>query len=145
MRRETRRIEDTPERRRIRTLLQLIGARLTLIHRALIDEAIATWAISNGAMPPAPLERFRLLREDPAFAWLQPMTALIVAIGDVASRNFEDDEALAMVERVAALLDAPDTTFAETHRAVLQRDVDIAGAYAELRGAIKDIRTALAR
>jgi hypothetical protein len=138
-------MDDTPKHRRIRTSLQLIGSRLTRLHRVLIDEATATWAIATGAPPPAPLELFRLLRDDPAFQWLQPMTALIVAIGDLAAGAFADHEALLMADRVAALLDESDATFADTYRGLLQRDVDFAAAHAEVRGAIKEIRSTLAQ
>src|SRR5262245_14896679 len=81
----------TPERQNLRALLQLVAARLLVVHRGLIDDAIAKWAISTHSMPPSPLEQFRLLREDPAFAWLQPLTSLIVTIGELASaREFKD-------------------------------------------------------
>jgi hypothetical protein len=135
--------DDTPERSRIRALLRAMGARLMLIHRALIADAAADWAIATGEPPPGPLELFRLLREDPVFAWLQPITTLIVGIGELASGDFEKTEAVSMSARVAALLDGGDPVFIDRYRALLQRDTEVAGAHAELRAAIKDLKSAL--
>ncbi len=120
-----------------------MATRLTAIHRALIGEATATWAIATGAPPPGPLELFRLLREDPAFAWLQPFTRAIVDLDETASGDFDDASALAACDRLDALMDGIGPEFSEIYRTVLQRDVEIAAAHGELRGALKNVRSVL--
>jgi hypothetical protein len=95
-------------------------------------------------MPPGPLELFRLLREDPAFAWLQPATRLIVDLDELASSDFERAAALSLVDRLATMLDGSDPDFGTRYRALLQRDLDFGATHAGLRGAIKSVRSALA-
>lgn len=128
---------DTPEQGRIRAALKLMASRLIPLHRGLIDEAVATWALATGAMPPAPLELFGLLREEPAFAWLQPVTRLIVDLEELSSRDFDLEGTRSAIDRLTAFLDGSDPQVAASYRAVLQRDVDFAAAHAELRGALK--------
>lgn len=134
---------DTPERGQVRAALRLMATRLTTIHRALIGEATATWAISTGAPPPAPLELFRLLREDPAFGWLQPVTRAIVDLDELASSDLDDASALAVIDRLAELLDGGGPELTANYQTVLQRDVEIATAHGELRAALKSVRTVL--
>jgi hypothetical protein len=121
-----------------------MASRLIPLHRGLIDEAVATWALSTGAPPPAPLELFALLREDPSFAWLQPITRLIVDLEELSSKEFDVAGVREAIDRVSALLDGSDPNIAASYRAVLQRDVEHAGAHAELRGALKRVNTILA-
>jgi hypothetical protein len=134
---------DTPERGHVRAALRVMATRLVTIHRALIGEATATWAITTGAPPPGPLELFRLLREDPAFAWLQPMTRAIVDLDELAASDFDMASALSASDRVAALLDDGGPEFSASYQTVLQRDLEIATAHGELRGVLKSVRKVL--
>ncbi len=131
---------DTPEQSQIRVALKLMASRLIPLHRGLIDEAVATWALATGAPPPAPLELFGLLREDPEFAWLQPITRLIVDLEELSSRDFDVVGVRSAMERVTALLDGSDPQVAASYVAVLQRDIEFAGMHAELRGAMKSVK-----
>ncbi len=130
---------DTPEQTEIRAALRLMASRLIPLHRGLIDEAVASWALSTGAPPPAPLELFGLLREEPSFAWLQPITRLIVDLEELSSRDFDVAGVQSAIARLATLLDGSDPQVASSYRAVLQRDAELAGAHAELRGALKRV------
>ncbi len=85
-----------------------------------------------------PSELLRLLTDDPFFAWLRPMTALIVDIDEMARTDFELGGAFAIGDRIASLFDAPD--FSAQYIPILQRDADVAISHAALKKAAEKLR-----
>src|SRR5436309_15858754 len=78
---------------------QLDAARQSLlrIHKALIDHERVRYERTHGPVG-GPVQFFRLLIHDPFFAWLRPMSALIVQIDEFVSSKDptspEDGQAL---------------------------------------------------
>ena len=72
-----------------------------------------------------------LLQNDPFFAWLKPLTAVIVDIDEKARTDFESADVDAVVNRIEQLL--ADQKYIE----MLQRDVDVASHHAALRRALQ--------
>src|SRR6185295_18009916 len=68
-----------------RSLLDRMGAALRTLHKALIDHTQHEYERAHGKVK-SPYALFALVAHDPAFAWLQPMTRLIVEIEDVVGR-----------------------------------------------------------
>jgi len=125
---------DRPERAALRAALRELSRALLPLHRRLIDLTKEDYAFAVGVMPP-PSPLLELVRSDPFFAWLRPVTALIVDIDEMARRDFEPSDAARVAERVEQL-------FGEEHYlALLQRDADVAIGHAALRKAL----TALTR
>ena len=70
---------DDPVRARQRAALRETSKTLLPLHRGLIDAAKTDYAEAT-TMPASPTQLLRLLTDDPFFAWLKPVTALIVDI-----------------------------------------------------------------
>ncbi len=124
---------DTPERAELRAALRETSKQLITLHRHLISAAKDDFAFATGAMP-APAELLRLLTDDPFFAWLRPMTSLIVEIDEMARTDFEPEGAHSVGRRLHAMFDATEGDFAAHYVPILQREVDVTIAHAALRG-----------
>jgi hypothetical protein len=121
---------DSPERAELRAALREISKALIPLHRHLIDAARSDYAFAydTGATPSQLVE---LLQNDPFFAWLKPLTAVIVDIDEMARRDFEEASVLAIPRRIEKMFAA------EQYVTILQRDVEVAGAHAVVRKALQ--------
>ena len=125
---------DSPERAALRGALRDVSKALLPLHRALIDAAADDYAF--GVAPVKPSQLLQLLKEDPFFAWLKPLTSLIVDIDEMARIDFEPSDIAAIADRVAALFAGNvEEAFAAHYIPMLQRNVDIAAGHAALRKA----------
>jgi len=123
---------DTPERAELRAALRETSKQLMVLHRHLINATKEDFAFVTGATP-GPTELLRLLTDDPFFAWLKPMTSLILEIDELARVDFEPETALALSRRLAMMFDATEGEFATHYVPILQREVDVTIAHAALR------------
>jgi signal transduction histidine kinase len=111
------------------TTLQHIEAvrdELLRLHKQLIDLARAERERVDGRIAPA--DFLRLLIEDAAFAWLQPMTALIVRIDEWTDDDERSPEvATAWLEEVTRLLSPSPAmhAFHERYAQILQDHPEI--------------------
>ena len=127
---------DTPERAELRTSLRELSKALLPLHRALIQAARDDYAFAHGKTV-TPAQLLQLVTDDPFFAWLKPMTSVIVEIDEMARTDFEPDAARSVAARVAELFDG---ALNERYVPLLQRDVDLAIAHAALRRALAKLR-----
>jgi|SRR5437899_732515 len=121
---------DSPERARLREALREISRTLIPLHRRLIEFAKDDYTFAYEAKA-RPSEMIELLQNDPFFAWLKPLTAVIVDIDEKARTDFESADVDAVVNRIEQLL--ADQKYIE----MLQRDVDVASHHAALRRALQ--------
>lgn len=128
---------DTPERAALRAALREASKALLPLHRALIEAARDDYAFAYGKAV-SPTQLLQLVTDDPFFAWLKPMTSLIVEIDEMARVDFEPGHATAMAARVERLFG--DAAFNERYVPLLQRDVDVAVAHAAIRRALAKLR-----
>jgi len=124
---------DDPIRAEHRAALREIWKQLLPLHRALIDAAGAEYAAVvepfNG-----PGHLLNLLQEHPFFAWLKPLTSLIVDIDTMTRTDFERADVDNVLARFDRLFGAnADPEFASKYVPMLQRDVDVAIAHATIR------------
>jgi hypothetical protein len=127
---------DDAERAEMRATLRELSQQLLPLHRALIESARADYAAMVAPVN-GPNHLLQLLGEDPHFAWLKPVTSLIVDIDEMARVDFTPADFAAIVRRVEQSFGiAPDADFASRYIPVLQRDVDVAIAHAALRQAL---------
>ncbi|HEU4521449.1 MAG TPA: hypothetical protein VFT12_05565 [Thermoanaerobaculia bacterium] len=118
-----------------REALRLASRALIPLHRALIEATKSDYAFAYEPVD-QPTQLFRLVSDHPFFAWLRPITTLIVEIDELAQRDFELAEAAAMGRRIEQLFGGPpDAEFAQRYIPILQRDVDVAIGHAEVRKA----------
>jgi hypothetical protein len=130
---------DTPERAALREALRGVSKALLPLHRALIDAAKDDYAFGIGPVKPSQL--LQLLSDDPFFAWLKPLTSLIVDIDEMARTDFEPADIAGIAERVDRLFGAKaDEVFAAQYIPMIQRSVDIAIGHAALRKAAVRLR-----
>ena len=124
---------DTPERARLRDGLREISRTLLPLHRRLIESAKSDYAFAYDANA-SPSKLVELLQNDPFFAWLKPLTAVIVDIDEMARTDFEPGDADAIIARIDALL--AEQRYIE----MLQNDAEIASDHAALRGALQRVK-----
>ena len=124
---------DSPERAELRDALRELSRTLIPVHRRLIESAKSDYAFAYGANA-RPSELVKLLQNDPFFAWLKPLTAVIVDIDEMARTDFEVADVAAIVDRIEKLL-------GETkYIGMLQRDVDVATGHAALRRVMRRLK-----
>jgi hypothetical protein len=121
---------DSPERAELRAALREISKALIPLHRSLIDAARSDYAFAYDTAA-TPSQLVELLQNDPFFAWLKPLTALIVDIDEMARRDFDEASVLAIPRRIEKMFAA------EQYVTILQRDVEVAGAHAVVRKALQ--------
>lgn len=127
---------DDEARAALRSSLREVSRLLIPLHRALIDAAKDDYTFAFGPIE-QPTHLLRLLNDDPFFAWLKPITALIVDIDEMSRRDFEPSDAAAIAARLDALFGtSPDPEFAKQYVPLLQRSVDVAVHHAALRNAV---------
>lgn len=112
----------------VRARLQTLRSSLLSLHKALVDSERVEYEATVGKIP-SPNHFLHLLTTDPWFAWLSPLSRLIVSIDETLG----DKEPLthtrveALVNEAAALLVASETGagFAQHYNEALQRDPDV--------------------
>ena len=124
---------DSPERAELRDALRELSRTLIPVHRRLIESAKSDYAFAYGANA-RPSELVELLQNDPFFAWLKPLTAVIVDIDEMARTDFEVADVTAIVDRIEKLLG--ETEYIE----MLQRDIDVATGHAALRRVMQRLK-----
>ncbi len=127
---------DSPERAELRAALRELSKALLPLHRALIEAARDDYAFAYGKVVRS-AQLLQLITDDPFFAWLKPMTSLIVEIDEMARVDFDAEGARAVAARVEQLF---ESAFSERYMPLLQRDVDAAIAHAAIRRALAKLR-----
>jgi len=128
-------MEPPPPAVWLKRLARLREALLHL-HKALVDSERVGYEQNIGTIP-SPNHFLRLLTEDPWFAWLHPLSELIVTMDEALDRRAKTplttEIAQALVLRTAELLAASETGegFARNYFDALQRDPDVVMAHAE--------------
>ncbi len=116
-------------------LTQLREAVLHL-HKALVDSERVSYEQNLGTIPSAN-HFLKLLTDDPWFAWLHPLSQLIVTMDEAldakAKIPLTAETATLLVKRTAELLVASEAGegFARHYFDALQRDPDVVMAHAE--------------
>src|SRR5882724_3889943 len=122
---------STPENFR-EHLAQLREAMMQL-HKALVDSERHSYEQSIGTIA-SPGHFLQLLTQDPWFAWLHPVSELIVAVDEAldAKEPLTREGAEVLVKQVRGLLVASETGegFARHYFEALQRDPDVLYAHA---------------
>lgn len=124
---------DDPVRAKQRAALRELWKHLLPLHRSLIDAARDEYIAAIGPVG-GPTQLLQLLNEDPFFAWLKPMTALIVEIDELSRVDFDRARLDELLARTRAIFAAEgDAAFVSRYLPLLQRDVDAAIAHAAIR------------
>lgn len=120
-----------------KTREQIAAARSALLdlHRTLLDAVRLEYERENGRVGNA--EMLRLVAFDPAFAWLRPVSELIVVLDELlAMHEVTERDAAAVRFEVDSLFSSGDAGFGERYFTALQASPDLVLAHATLQGAI---------
>lgn len=110
---------------------------LVALHRDLVQTARMRYERANGrAVDPVTL--LRLLTEDAAFAWLRPLSSLIVELDErfADGERFSDADVAATAQKGIAALLSPLGAFWSPYAALLQEDPAAAVAHGRMRAAL---------
>jgi len=115
--------------------LEEVRQALLVLHKSLVDSERVTYEKTVGAIRSSN-QFLQLLTSDPWFAWLQPLSQLIVSMDEALdSREPVDDATVeAAIKQVTVLL-APSESgegFSRHYFDALQRDPDVVIAHADV-------------
>jgi hypothetical protein len=127
--------QSSPEQQEIKKPLQELHSALLKLHKALLDSEKIVYEKNVGPIQ-SPNHFFQLLTNDPYFAWLRPISQLIVAIDETLDEKEPLTNAAVdslMSQSVFLLVPAQSTgEFAEHYVAALQRDPRVILAHAQV-------------
>jgi hypothetical protein len=132
--------DSQPEDSEVRGRLQGLRASLLSLHKALVESERVEYEHTVGRIT-SPNHFLQLLTNDPWFAWLSPLSQLIVSIDEALDGEdpLTDARVAALVKEAAGLLVASETGggFAENYFEALQRDPDVVMAQGEVRKQVR--------
>ncbi|HLY75261.1 MAG TPA: hypothetical protein VKU80_14165 [Planctomycetota bacterium] len=111
-----------------RSKLDRLAAAARTLHKALIDATQRDYEKVHGRIT-SPYTLFALVANDPAFAWLQPMTRAIVEVEDLAGRKMPapvEAEVKEARQNLEQLLRTAGQPFADRYLALIQSSPEIA-------------------
>ncbi len=125
----------TPEPEGIRQRLTELRHALLKLHKALVDSEKVGYEKTMGQIP-SPNHFLQLLTKDPWFAWLHPLSQLIVAMDEAldAEDPLTPDKVDALMRQADLLLVVQESSdgFSGHYYQALQRDPDVVLAHAEV-------------
>lgn len=123
-----------------RDRLKNLSKALLRLHKTLLDGAKAEYEAKNGRIPSVNVY-FQLVIDDPHFAWLRKMSALIALIDEAVSvrRPATETQAAALLEEARILLNFEDAdeNFNAEFQTALQRNPDAVVSYNDARSSAK--------
>jgi hypothetical protein len=124
---------DDEARAAQRATLREISRLLIPLHRALIEAAKGDYEFAYEPVE-QPTHLLRLLNEHPFFAWLRPVTSLIVDIDEMSRQDFTADDFNTVASRIETLFGSTaDPGFSSHYLPLLQQSIDLAMAHAALK------------
>jgi len=112
------------------------AAALREVHRTLVQAVRASYEREFGPAG-GPGQMLRLLTEHPYFAWLHPMSELIVDLDSLLTQELLPQGTVAGVrQEIDRLTQAGGSPFWEKYAPLLQADADVVMAHGRLRRAI---------
>jgi hypothetical protein len=113
-----------------------VSSALREVHRALVGAARASYEANEGPAG-GPGQMLRLLTEHPHFAWLHPMSELIVDLDSLLAQELLPAGTVAAVRlEVDRLTKAGDSPFWEKYAPLLQSNAEVVMAHGHLRQAL---------
>jgi hypothetical protein len=125
--------------------LQEVRNALLRLHKVLVESERVTYEKVVGAIP-SPNKFLQLLINDPWFAWLQPLSQLIVAMDEAqdAREPATDADAKALIQQARSLLVASEEGegFPRHYFDALQRDPDVVLTHADVTKVLREKKRA---
>jgi len=126
-----------------RSRLADVRIRLLNLHKVLLDDAKTTYELDRGRVG-SNASLLQLVINDPWFAWLHPLSELVVRIDETLQPDAPatEPDGVMMLEQVERLLSPAAATeeFAQRYFEALQRQPAVIVAHAEVRRILKQAR-----
>ncbi len=125
--------KSRPVNRESRQQLQTLRDALLKLHKTLVESERVGYEAAFGTIG-SPTHFLKLLTGDPWFAWLHPLSQLIVKMDETLENPEPDDHAAAEllgVTRRLLVASEDGNGFARSYFDALQRDPDVVFAHAE--------------
>jgi len=127
----------------MRSRLRELRGRLLNLHKVLLDDARVAYEMDRGRIA-SNASLLQLVINDPWFAWLHPLSELVVRIDETVEPDAPAREAdgAALVEQVERLLAPAEhgEMFARRYFEALQRQPSVVLAHADVRRVLKGMR-----
>jgi hypothetical protein len=124
----------------IQQRLQRLRNELLHLHKALVDSERVTYEQTIGSIP-SPHHFLQLLTRDPWFAWLQPVSQLIVVMDEALEEKepltAAGVDALYRQARLLLIVSEEGEGFSKHYFDALQRDPDVVFAHAAVAKLLK--------
>jgi hypothetical protein len=128
-------VQPVTEREGVRQGLAELREALLRLHKALIESERAGYEKIFGRVA-SPYQFLQLLTDDPWFAWLRPVSQLVIAMDETLDAKealgVAGVKALASEAKALLVASADDDGFSGHYDAALQRDPDVVFAHAEV-------------
>ena len=135
----------SPKSGEVRERLQQVRNALLKLHKALVDSERTTYEKTFGRIQSSYLF-LKLLTDDPWFAWMHPLSQLIVSMDEAMDEKEPLTAASvdAFVKQAGAMLVASETGegFSRHYFDALQRDPDVVFAHADAARLLKPKKSA---
>jgi hypothetical protein len=119
---------------------QRLRNELLSLHKALVESERVTYEQTIGAIP-SPNHFLQLLTRDPWFAWLQPLSQLIVVMDEALDEKepltIATVDALFQQARLLLVVSEEGDGFSKHYFDAMQRDPDVVLAHAEVAKLLK--------
>lgn len=126
-----------------RSRLREMRVRLLNLHKVLLDDAKSAYEMDRGHVR-SNASLLQLVINDPWFAWLHPLSELVVRMDEVLQPDAPatESDSVLLLEQVARLLTpgSENAPFAARYFEALQRQPAVIVAHAEVRRILKDSR-----
>jgi hypothetical protein len=129
----------------MRGRLRELRIGLLNLHKVLLEDAKAAYEMDRGRVG-TNANLLQLVINDPWFAWLHPLSELVVRIDETLDPTLPATEAdgAALVHQVESLLTPSETgesfTFPRRYFEALQRQPSVVLAHADVRRVLKELR-----
>lgn len=126
-----------------RSRLDRIAGAMRVLHKALIENTRHEYERIHGTVK-NPYTLFNLVAQDPLFAWLQPMTRLIVEIEDLVGRPLpppQESDVQESRKRIDGLLLSRGGSFSAQYLGLLQTSPEVAAEHGRFQAVLNDIGT----
>jgi catechol 2,3-dioxygenase len=127
----------------MRARLRDLRTRLLSLHKVLLDDARAAYEMDRGRIA-SNANLLQLVINDPWFAWLHPLSELVVRIDETIEPDSpaSETDGAALVDQVERLLAPAEDgeTFARRYFEALQRQPSVVLAHADVRRVLKTMR-----
>jgi hypothetical protein len=122
---------------RMSDALEPVRVALLAVHRALVDDAREEYEREHGAISGP--EFLRLLLEDLRYAWLRPLSELVIQIDEAQTEPADEGRAEELLDAARTLLvpPSPGTAFGRRYADALQRRPEVVVAHGAVVQALR--------